>query len=722
MATYRWSGNVLTREDKVGTRKTFEVPDSEEALVNLVNRLRRGQDGKRLMAAYRQLVSQKRLTYERKLIEITERWMKAQEEYYERVCKFQGAEIRYKYRYFDPEKDQISLYVATPLKQGVPADRYYAYQVYDTDLVQGTPPNRPQEPFEKCPYEGYKQQTDADTQWATTHPFKTIEAERDELKKQYITMRTIERELGMADNIFMINNVCWQLLNFYYKMTGAARLVIRNKMANLVTTFMNSPQEFYPGATGYNLNFVFLGPPGTGKTTTAVALGKVLMSLGLLTGNMSGKDVVTISTKKDYTAEYIGQTAIKTDKLLNDNLEKVLILDEAYTFGIPSADTFSQEAVDTIVGWLDKHYNEICFIAAGYKDEMERGFFGLNTGLRRRFKHTWTLTRYTPDDLRELLLNFLKTDSAKLGLSGRLLSNEAGEFIVRVISYAPDDLFSGQAGDMYKLSSSIIQHFQGQGTVGPAAMKDIFREDITVRHRDNERLNKWLDAGAQEPFEASPTRETKLPIPQTPPGLQEAKQVLEAAKELETKYAELSKQQDERYHELVSELKTQRNRQRYLLNLLETGTITEEQKQQLQQAKTDEQELVNNINQFKQRVRQEQSKITTKYKELSRQAAQTSKQQEQKIQQVQQTVTRQAQRLKEVEDALKHVDIKGLKQIAKKFNVTLTETGTRRDIIEALLGVGVVVSIMGMLATYFKHKGIALRQAQIMDYLTRETS
>lgn len=138
-----------------------------------------------------------------------------------------------------------------------------------------------------------------------------------------------------------------------------------------------------------------LGPPGVGKTTVAKLIGKIYCNLGLLT---SGH--FNIVGREELIGKYLGETAQKTRKVLDQSIGGVLFIDEAYALGNPeNRDSYSKECIDTINKFLSENTKDFVCIIAGYKDQLEQCFFNVNPGLDRRFPFKYTLDPYESEDL-----------------------------------------------------------------------------------------------------------------------------------------------------------------------------------------------------------------------------------------------------------------------------------------------------------------------------------
>src|SRR5207253_2486907 len=133
-------------------------------------------------------------------------------------------------------------------------------------------------------------------------------------------------------------------------------------------------------------HLVFTGNPGTGKTTVARLLGDIYRSLGVV-----AKGQLVEADRSTLVAGYIGQTAIQVRQTFDKAMGGVLLIDEAYALARGGERDFGQEAIDTIVKFIEDHRQDVVVIAAGYPDEMHQ-FIDSNPGLRSRFPKTISST------------------------------------------------------------------------------------------------------------------------------------------------------------------------------------------------------------------------------------------------------------------------------------------------------------------------------------------
>lgn len=181
------------------------------------------------------------------------------------------------------------------------------------------------------------------------------------------------------------------------------------------------------------------GPPGTGKTTIARLMSKIYSGIGILK-----KNKFTIVKREDLIGAFLGETTLKTMDTLNNCLDGVMLIDEAYSLGTGSAgfsngDSYSIEAINAINEFLTENCDRIICIIAGYKYELDKCFFSLNPGLRRRFPWTFTIDRFNKQQLSKILIEKVNNSDYDLGED---IDEKYIESLIKL------ELFNGNGGDI----------------------------------------------------------------------------------------------------------------------------------------------------------------------------------------------------------------------------------------------------------------------------------
>lgn len=145
-----------------------------------------------------------------------------------------------------------------------------------------------------------------------------------------------------------------------------------------------------------SMHMIFVGNPGTGKTTIARIVAKYLKAIGIL----SSGHLVEVA-RADLVGQYAGHTATKTMDIINSALGGVLFIDEAYSLCRDNNDVFGLEAIDALVKGMEDNRGNLVVILAGYEDEMQE-FLKANTGLKSRFPNIVHFEDYSSDEMYEI--------------------------------------------------------------------------------------------------------------------------------------------------------------------------------------------------------------------------------------------------------------------------------------------------------------------------------
>ncbi len=176
-------------------------------------------------------------------------------------------------------------------------------------------------------------------------------------------------------------------------------------------------------AAQVSLHVVFVGPPGTGKTTVARIYGRALHALGFLE-----KGQLVETDRAGLVAEYVGQTAPKVDAAVLAAAGGVLFIDEAYSLRREGAQgDFGQEAIETLLKRMEDKRDKFVVVVAGYDAEMQQ-FLEMNPGLASRFPRQVQFPHYSSDELEQIFnlfasqADYCLSDSARMALKDRCKS------------------------------------------------------------------------------------------------------------------------------------------------------------------------------------------------------------------------------------------------------------------------------------------------------------
>ena len=177
-------------------------------------------------------------------------------------------------------------------------------------------------------------------------------------------------------------------------------------------------------AVGLSYHCVFTGNPGTGKTTVARIVAEIYKNLGILK-----KGHLVETDRSGLVAEYIGQTAVKTNKIIDSALDGVLFIDEAYSLVQGTGNDYGQEAISTLLKRMEDDRDRLVVILAGYSEDMKR-FIDSNPGLQSRFNRYIHFSDYTADELKQIFMLNVDKNQYLLDEEGQVLLEQILKFAI----------------------------------------------------------------------------------------------------------------------------------------------------------------------------------------------------------------------------------------------------------------------------------------------------
>ena len=223
---------------------------------------------------------------------------------------------------------------------------------------------------------------------------------------------------------------------------------------------------------------VFVGNPGTGKTTVARIMAKVFKALGILE-----KGHLVETDRSGLVAKYVGQTAAKTNEVIDSALGGVLFIDEAYTLVAGGEKDYGQEAIATLLKRMEDDRDRLIVIVAGYPTEMKK-FIDANPGLSSRFTRYIHFPDYTTPELADMFRMYARK-------SHYVLSPEMDKYLNAAMAYLTKnrDRNFGNGRYVRNLFEKAVEHQAGRLTQlperTPEMLKTLELSDIGIRLKQN---------------------------------------------------------------------------------------------------------------------------------------------------------------------------------------------------------------------------------------------
>ncbi len=297
-------------------------------------------------------------------------------------------------------------------------------------------------------------------------PKKALETiEKADLEAVYV--KSVDKKLHLSIDQAELK-LAMQELHSMTGLTGVKKEL--DELVNLVEYF-NDVGKDVMGELSFHA--VFKGNPGTGKTTVARLWARIFKALGILE-----RGHLVECSRKDLVAGFVGQTPLKTQKMIEKAKGGVLFIDEAYSLTHNDPNDFGKEAIEVLLKEMEDHRQDLAVIVAGYTEPMTK-FLESNPGLKSRFDKELMFEDLNPNELVEVAIAMFKKEEVTLDKAVKTVFAEKAEELLRT-----KDNYFGNARTMRKIVSEAVKRHHLRLASLPktkrtkAQIKNISAEDL----------------------------------------------------------------------------------------------------------------------------------------------------------------------------------------------------------------------------------------------------
>ena len=280
---------------------------------------------------------------------------------------------------------------------------------------------------------------------------------------------------NMVHNVVLGNEDAYELLD---ELIGIAQVKTRVREIVAQIKLQMTMESQGKKIDKPSMHMLFLGNPGTGKTTVARIIGQIFKQEGILK-----KGFFYEKMGNDFVARYVGTAAETMRSACRDAYGSVLFIDEAYGMNVgTSKGTTADEIVPVLVAEMENHRSDLCVILAGYKDEMYE-FLKTNSGLESRIPHIIEFPNYSKDELMEIFLHMVKKNFA--------YEDDMMETVSEYINNIPEEQFETKEFSNARFIRNLYEHLWGKAAY---RMRLSGKSEIVLKKED------WVNVMAEENF------------------------------------------------------------------------------------------------------------------------------------------------------------------------------------------------------------------------------